>query len=192
MVSASPINKIVPKAHLTYSRFTFTSYFKNRAAEQPDFLSSSALGAVVGPDGGELGIRFGHECLQLFLEQLVSGLGCSRLHGSAALGAGLLGPVLILETGVLPTGSTVAATEVVGPGGGIFTLGLGLQALDGQVDFAVFVADDHDLHILTLGQMLADVTDIGIGNLRNMYHAGLVFGQCDKCAEIGDGFYFAL
>ena len=70
------------------------------------------------------------------------------------------------------------------------SLGLGLQTLDGQVDFAVFGADDHDLYILAFGQMLADIADICVGYLGNMYHAGLVFRQGDKCAEVGDGFDF--
>ena len=72
-----------------------------------------------------------------------------------------------------------------------FTLRLGLQPLHGQVDLAVLRADDHDLHILTFGQMLADVADIGVGHLRDMYHAGLVLRQGDECAEIGNGLDFA-
>ena len=71
-------------------------------------------------------------------------------------------------------------------------LGLGLQALDGQVDFPIFVANDHDLHILALGQVLPDITDIGIGHFRDMYHAGLVLRQGNESAKIGDGFDFPL
>ncbi len=97
-------------------------------------LSSSALGAVVGTHGGQLIVGLGHEGLQLFLEQLVSGLGGCRLYRGAALGAGLLGPVLILAIAALPAGGTVAAAEIVGPGGVIFPLRLGLQALDGQIE----------------------------------------------------------
>ena len=32
---------------------------------------------MVSPHGGQLGVGFGHECLQTLFEQLVSGLGCS-------------------------------------------------------------------------------------------------------------------
>ena len=68
----------------------------------------------------------------------------------------------------------------------------GLQSLDGQVDLAVLIADDHDLDVLALGQMLTDVADVGVGNFGNMYHAGLILRQGDECAEIGDGFDFTL
>ena len=163
-------------------------------AQQPGVvLSSSALGAVVGTDGGEFGVGFRHEGLQLFLEQLIRGLGGRRLH-RCALGTVLETGILILlgtvlEIAALPVLTAVAAPEIVGPAG-VFPLGLGLQPLDGQVDLAVFAADNHDLYILTLGQMLADVADIGICYFGNMYHAGLVFGQGHKSTEIGDGFYF--
>ena len=167
--------KIVPKAHLTYSLFTFTSYFKNRAAEQPDFLSSSALGAMVSPDGGQLGVGFGHECLQLLLKQLVRGLGSGRLHrGSGALRTVILVLGTVLET-AFGAGRTVTGAETTLTGC-VLTLRLGFQTLDGQIDLAVLVANDHDLHILTLGQMLADIADIGVGHLGNMYQTGLIFG----------------
>ena len=64
--------------------------------------------------------------------------------------------------------------------------------VNGQVDLVVFVADDHHLRILTLGQMGADVADVGIGYFGNMYHTGLILRQRYKCAEVGDGFDFAL
>ena len=38
------------------------------------------------------------------------------------------------------------------------------RALDGKIGFSVFPADDHDLHVLTLGQMLANVVDVGVGD----------------------------
>ena len=40
--------------------------------------------------------------------------------------------------------------------------------------------------------MLADITDVGVRYLRNMYHAGLIVTQTDKRAEICDCFYLAL
>ena len=42
------------------------------------------------------------------------------------------------------------------------------------------------------GQVLANVADIGIGHLRNMYHAGFILRQGDECTKICDGFYFAV
>ena len=66
------------------------------------------------------------------------------------------------------------------------------QTLNGKVDLAIFCIDDHYLHILTLDQMLPNVANIGIGNLRDMYKTRLILGQGNKCAEIGDRFYFSL
>ena len=71
-------------------------------------------------------------------------------------------------------------------------LGFGLQTLDRQIDFSVLVANDHDLHILALCQVLPDITDIGVGDFGNMYHAGLVLRQGNESAKIGDGFDFPL
>ena len=151
-------------------------------------VSSSALGAVVCTHGGKLGIRLGHESLQLLLKELVRGLGRGGGHG-CALGSGLLGGGGILAAGLPALLGCAALAEIV-PGGCI-SLGLGLQTLDGKVDLAVFRADDHHLHILTLGQVLADIADIGIGYFGNMYKAGLILRQGNECAEIGDGLYLA-
>ena len=141
---------------------------------------------MIRTDGGELGIGLRHESLQLFLEQLVSRLGCRGLHGSA-LGTGLALTLILVAT---LTGSTVIiiviGAEAAIVSGRTFPLRLGLQTLDRQIDLAVIIGDDHDLHILTLGQMLADIADVGIGHLRNMYHAGLVLRQGDERTEIGD------
>ena len=72
-------------------------------------------------------------------------------------------------------------------------LGAGLQTLHGKVDLACGIdGNDHDLDVLTLGQMLTDIADVGIGNLGDMYHAGLVFGKRNKSAKIGDRLDFAL
>ena len=145
-------------------------------------LSSAALGAVVSAHGGELGVRFGHKGLQLFLKELVSSLGRGGLHRSRTL---LLRAVLRIVA-TFPTGrGLTAGTGSVLPGR------LGLQPLDGQIDLAVFVADDNDLHILSLSQMGTDVADIGIGDLRDMYHTGLILRQGDECTKIGNGFDFA-
>ena len=159
-------------------------------------LSSPAFGAVVGilTAGGDLTVGLGHKGLQLLFKQLVGSLGSGGRDGCASLGPLLGGTVevLALLSGLeLPALRPVAGAEIIGPAG-ILSLGLGLQTLDGQVDLAVFIADDDHLHILALGQVLADIADIGIGYLGNMYHAGLILRQRDKCAEIGDGFYFAL
>ena len=61
-----------------------------------------------------------------------------------------------------------------------------------EIDFATIQADDHDFDFLTLGQMLADIADVAARYFRNMYHAGFVVLQGDKCAEIGDCLYLAL
>ena len=59
--------------------------------------------------------------------------------------------------------------------------------LDGQVDLSVRIhSKDHDLDGLTLGQVLADIRDIGVGNFRDMYHTGLALGQRNERAEAGD------
>ena len=47
-----------------------------------------------------------------------------------------------------------------------------------------------DLYILTLGKVLTDVADIGVGDFGNMYHSGFALRQGDECTEIGDGFDF--
>ena len=116
------------------------------------------------------------------------------LSGMIASGAVLLlGSAGLTLEAAFPAGRTVTAGAEIALGtAGIFTLGLGLQTLDGQIDLAVFIADDHDLHILTLGQMGSDVADIGVGHLGNMYHAGLVLRQGHEGAEIGDGLDFSL
>ena len=89
--------------------------------------------------------------------------------------------------GIIAGGAEIALTGR----SSVFPGLLGLQTLDGKVDFAVFVADDDNLHILTLGQVLTDVTDIGIGHFRDMYHTGLVLRQSDECSEIGDRLDFS-
>ena len=126
---------------------------------------------MVSPHGGQLGVGFRHEGLQLFLEQLVRSLGRSGLHGgSGTLGTVVLGTVLETTLGALPT---VAATEIILAGRCVFTLGLGLQTLDGQIDLAVFIADDHNLHILTFGQVRTDITDVGIALTSIFVHESL-------------------
>ena len=83
-------------------------------------LSSAALGAVVGilPDGGDLTVGFGHECLQLFLKQLIRGLGSGRRRRS---GTGRPAGILVLVLGTCPTLATT--TNVAG------AFGMGLAAL---------------------------------------------------------------
>ena len=68
-----------------------------------------------------------------------------------------------MGAGIAGTGrlGTVVAAPLPVLGGG-----LGLQALHGQVNFPCRIqGDDHDLHVLPLRQVLADVVDIGIGHL---------------------------
>ena len=67
----------------------------------------------------------------------------------------------------------------------------GLQPLDGQLQLAILIAQHHHLYILTLGQMLANVTDETRRYLRNMYETRHIFRQGDKRTKIGDGFYFS-
>ena len=180
----------VPKGHHNFPFSIFNFQLKSGLLRSPVYLSSSALGAVVGTHGGQLGVRLGHESLQLFLEQLVCSLGGCGLDGRA-LGTALGGSILALETGILPAGSRIAAAEIV-VGSGCILPGLtGLQALDGKVDLSVLISNDHNLHILALGQVLTDVADIGICHFGNMYHSRLVFRQRDECAEIGDCFDLA-
>ena len=163
------------------------------------YLSSAALGTVLGIllDGGDLAVGLRHESLQLLLEELVSGLGSGGGHG-----VGTLRTVLALMLAAL-TGragmiaavvalAEVTAAEIAALTGRVFAGLAGLQTLDGQIDLAVIGADDHDLHILTFGQMLANVADIGIGNLRNMYQTCLILRQRNKCAKIGDRLYLAI
>ena len=124
-------------------------------------------------DGRNLAVRLGHEGLQLLFEELVGSLGGSGLHGSCPLGT-VLRTVLILAA--FPAGRIVVAAEAALAGSAV-PLRLGLQTLDGQINLAVLIADDHDLHILALGQMLPDVADVGIGDLGNMYMPVLFSGR---------------
>ena len=66
-----------------------------------------------------------------------------------------------------------------------------IYPLDGKIQLSAFVADDHDPDILTFRQVLADVTDIGVCYFGDMYQTCLIVRQTDKCAEIGDRFYFS-
>ena len=104
---------------------------------------------MVSTDGGQLGVRLAHEGLQFLFEQLVSGLGRSRLNRC------LLRTVLVERAVAFPTGCCVViltaeiiilAVEIIFTARCVLSLGLGLQTLDGQIDLAIFIADDHDLH----------------------------------------------
>ena len=149
--------------HVEFCILHFAFALKNGLVTSPFCLpSSSALAPVVGIllHAGELAVGFGHESLQLFLEQLVSGLGRSGLDRSA-LGPGILVllPVLVATLAVLETAfpaleiavAAFTTLETALPGGVSFPLRLGLQPLNGQIDLAIVSADDHDLHILPLG-----------------------------------------
>ena len=182
--------------HVRSTFFNCPLSIEKRAALGSPFClaSSSASATLVGilAHAGELAVGLGHKCLQLLFKQLVCSLGSGRLD-RGTLGT-VLFPVTVLETAILPGLEAAAfpaleiaaltALEIAG----VFPLGLGLQTLDGQVDLAVFVSDDHDLHILTLGQMLTDITDIGIGNLRNMYQFWRV--RCPAGEQDRYGTYF--
>ena len=131
--------------------------------------SSSASATLVGilAHAGELAVGLGHEGLQLLLKQLVCSFGSGGLDRSALGTAVPVFPVLITAAIVpilvatvfpvleapfsaleaaFPTLEIVALTALEAA----FSLRLGLQTLDGQVDFSVFGANDHDFHILTL------------------------------------------
>ena len=140
------------------------------------------------PDGRDLAVRFTHELLESFLKQLICGLGgrrgyrCTALLTIAAV-VGILAPVL---PGILIPTETAALLAALS--------GLsGFQPLDGQIDLSGRIhSNEHDLDILSFGQVLTDIADIRIGNLRDTYHAGPVLWQCHESTEIGDRFYFAL
>ncbi len=179
-------------------------------------LTSAALGPVIGvsPNGGDFAVRFAHESLELLLKQLIGGFGCGRRRrGAAALSGGTIALTaevavaaetaltILAARSALCMGSTAVAVEIaavvlsveIGAAVGAGMLGPGLQALHGKVDLAGGIhRNDHDLHILPFGQVLTDIADIGIGNLGDMYHAGLVFGKRNKSAKIGDRLDFAL
>ena len=56
-----------------------------------------------------------------------------------------------------------------------------------QVDTIVFVnADDLHRYRLALIEVLVNVVDIGVSNLRNVDEAGTVLRQRNKCAKLGD------
>jgi hypothetical protein len=144
---------------------------KAAAAAFLDELSSAALGAVVAilPNGGNLTVGFGHKSLQLLFKKLIRSLGGSRRHGSPGF------PILLAAGSLAVLGLTL-------------TDGLRLQTLDGQIDLSVFKADDLNLNLLTFGQVLADIADISVRHLRDMYQTGLVIRQGYKGTEVGDGF----
>ena len=69
-------------------------------------LAAAALGAVVGPHAGELGIGFGHECLHHILKLLILGLGCGRGNGSGSPnGSGTLLGSVVLPAEIAPVGT---------------------------------------------------------------------------------------
>ena len=79
---------------------------------------------MVSPDAGQLGVGLGHESLQLLLKQLVRGLGCGRLHGSALgtvfLGLALETPIPVLEATLTTLGAVAVGAEIALGTVGIF------------------------------------------------------------------------
>ena len=114
-----------------------------------------------------VGVR--HELLQLLLKGL-------RTLGRTVL---TRGASVLLRTAVL-LGTALAPLRLLRP-------------LDGKADLARRVnADDLDLDVLPLRQMIVDVADICIGDLRNVHHARAVFRQGDEYSEFCDGLDLAL
>ena len=152
------------------------------------------LGAVVGIllDGRDLAVRIRHECL----EHIVKGL---RLLGSVALGCALTAIVksaavaaavaAMISVIVIPLRPVKIPLATVLAG---LTLRRLLGLLDGKIDLSSRV-NGNDLHLdlLTNGEMLVDIADIGMGHFRDMYHTALVAGQGDKCAKLGNARYLS-
>ena len=136
---------------------------------------------------GELAVGLGHKLLQPLLKELIGSLGCGRSGGGGrtALAGGAVG-VAVPVAGVA---GIIVCPEI---GAVVVPLGLRLQTLHGQIDFAVIQRNNHDLHILAFGQECTDIADVGVGYLGDMYHARLVFRQRNERAEVSDRFYLAL
>lgn len=153
-------------------------------------LASFALGPMIGIlfDGGNLAVGIRHK----LLEHIVKGLGLLgtirpgstplALIVAAAIAASLgtvapIAPIASITAvaAIIPGAAIVAAT---GTGRGIHGL------LDGQINLALIHGNDFYLYILSDGEILVDITDVSVGDLRDMYHAGLIAGQGHKCAEL--------
>ena len=143
-------------------------YVRFDAMDEADFarFKKNDIGDIVGVEGDVFKTERGEISLRVHKATLLRGIpGCAVGCALPALAAPVF-PILPLR--------------------------LGLQTLDGQIDLAVVRTDDHDLYILPFGQVLANIADVGVGHLRNMYHSGLIFRQGDERAKIGDGFDFSL
>ena len=154
-------------------------------------LSSSGFGLAVGIllQAGDFAVGIRHELLEHIIEGLgllFHRLGGTRTGRPVILCPGRSGAVVIAAVTVLTgTVKALSGAVILGP------LGCGLGPADGQIDLAVFQTDDHDLDVLTFLQMVMDIIDIGMGDLGDMYHTGLILRQRNERAEFGDGFDFA-
>ena len=59
----------------------------------------------------------------------------------------------------------------------------GQRLFDGKIQLSVLDSKELYLNVLPLLQEIMDIVDIGIGDLRNMYQAGLAALQGHKSAE---------
>ena len=122
-------------------------------------LSSSGLGLPIGVllQTGDLAVGVSHE----LLEHIVKRLGL-LLHRLGRTGTGR--PVVLIPgrhgTIAIRAGTVKALlrTVVLRPGR------CRLRPANRQINLAVIQTDDHNLYILTLGQMIMNVIDIGMGD----------------------------
>jgi hypothetical protein len=166
------------------------------------FLSSSGLRPVLGVllDGGHLAVGLGHELLEHVVERLrlrLRGLVRPLALIAGRMGGGISGlaAVVGLVSGLAALAALPALIPVVGrPGAAVHRLsgGHGERALDGQIDLVVVEPDDHDLHVLPLGEVVVDVVHIGVRDLGDVHHAGRVVRQRHERAELGETFDLAV
>ena len=109
--------------------------------------------------------------------------------------AGGLPAAVVVAAATLGGGAAaVTAPEVGGavlpvPAEALGTGRRGRSFLDGEIDAPGLVdVDDLDLYGLPLGEKVADVLHIGMGDLRDVDQTGAAPGQGDERAELGDTF----
>ena len=95
-----------------------------------------------------------------------------------------VGPGLGVMTDLLAEQAGLVIAVEIGAGG---TLGGRGDLLDRQVDAVGLVnADDLDLDLLSLLQMLRDLADIGISDLRDVHQTGATLRQRHERAKLSD------
>ena len=137
--------------------------------QQPEILSSAAFGAVISPKRGNLAVGLGHKGLQFFFKQLIRCFGSGGRRRRCRTGIDRCRAVRIAE---------------VAPGRAVLSGGLCFQPLDGEVNFAVVRIDDDNLYFLSFSQVSADIADVGVGYLRDMYTSDN--GNCRRWSQKGN------